>query len=297
MPRLAWVCILALFSSCALAAEPARPVETKTLHNVFRIDDTLFSGDAPDTEAAFRELAQLGVKTIVSVDGSKPAVDLAHRFGMHYVHLPIGYDGVPQVRGEELSRAVQAADGPVYMHCHHGKHRGPAAVGVVCRALKGWSAEKADAFLHEAGTSPDYAGLFRDVRDFRVPSPDELSKRPANFPEAAKTEPLVDPMVAIDEHFDALKAAQKTGWDKASPRPVEVATVLWEDFRELARNPAVEKCDEDFRAKLKAAEESAAALSDLLREPKDAAPIDAAFQRATQSCTDCHKSHRNQRTR
>ncbi len=293
MSRIARVCLLAFFSSFVLAADPAAPVETKALHNVLRIDATLISGNAPDTEAAFRELAQLGVKTIVSVDGSKPAVELAHRFGMRYVHLPIGYDGVPQERGEELSRAVQAADGPVYMHCHHGKHRGPAAAAVVCRALKGWSPEKAEAFLREAGTSPDYAGLFRDAREFRPPGLDELSKRSGTFPEVAKTEPMVDQMVAIDEHFDALKAAQKAGWEKASPSSVEVATVLWENFRELARSPAAQKCNEAFHAKLKTAEDSVASLRDLLRDPKDFAAIDAAFQRANQSCTDCHKAHRN----
>lgn len=279
------------------AADPASPVATDALHNVFRIGTDLFSGDAPENDAAFHELARLGVKTIISVDGSKPRVDLARRFGMRYVHLPIGYDGIPQPRGEELAKAAQAADGPVYVHCHHGKHRGPAAAATVCRALKGWDTGTAEAFLKQAGTSPDYAGLHRDVRAFHPPDAEALAKLPAKFPESAKTEPLVDTMVAIDEHFDALKAAQKSGWNKTpafpAPTPTQTATLVWEQFRELSRDPAAEKLGAGFRTKLAEAEQAADALRKLLRDSMDAAEIDAALQRTAQSCTDCHKAHRN----
>jgi len=52
---------------------------------------------------------------------------------------------ITQTRGVELARAVQAAEaqGPVYLHCHHGKHRAPTAAAVVCRALDGWTADEA----------------------------------------------------------------------------------------------------------------------------------------------------------
>lgn len=267
------------------------------MHNVFRIDAELFSGSAPDSDAAFRELARVGVKTIISVDGSKPNLDLAHKFGMRYVHLPIGYEGLPQARGDELAKAAQVAEGPIYVHCHHGKHRGPAAAATVCRALKGWDAATADTFLKQAGTSPDYAGLFRDVRAFRPPDAEALAKLSAKFPESAKTEPLVDAMVAIDDHFDALKAAQKSGWNKTpafpEPTPMQAATLVWERFRELLRDPAAEKLGADFRAKLTEAEQAADALRQLLRHSMDAAEIDAALQRSTQNCAECHKAHRN----
>ena len=39
---------------------------------------------------------------------------------------PIGYDGVPREQALRMIKAVQVAKGPVYFHCHHGKHRGPA---------------------------------------------------------------------------------------------------------------------------------------------------------------------------
>jgi protein tyrosine phosphatase (PTP) superfamily phosphohydrolase (DUF442 family)/cytochrome c556 len=287
-------------SGVAAGEQPAQPVETAVLHNVFRVDAKLYSGNGPEDEAAFRELSKLGVKTIISVDGSQPKIALARKFGMRYVHLPIGYDGVPQSRANELTKAAQMAEaaGPVYLHCHHGKHRGPSAVAVVCRALDGWSVEKADAFLKQAGTAPDYAGLYRDVRAFRPPTAEELARLPAQFPESVKAEPLVDAMVAIDEHFDALKAAQKAAWREIPGHPdltpAQASTLIWERLRELARDPDTKKRGADYEKMLTESEQSADALRQLLRDPaSEAAARDAAFSRAGKSCATCHKAHRN----
>jgi protein tyrosine phosphatase (PTP) superfamily phosphohydrolase (DUF442 family) len=286
--------------SFADAAEPAKALETKTLHNVFSVEGKLYSGNSPENEEGFRELQKLGVKTIISVDGSEPNVELAHKYGMRYVHLPIGYDGVPEARRAELVKAAQlaAASGPVYMHCHHGKHRGPAAAAIVCRALDGWSAEKADEFLKQAGTSPDYAGLFRDVKTSQSPTAEQLAKLPATFPEKVKPAPLVDAMVTIDERFDALKGAQKAGWREVPGhpdlKPAQMAALLWESLRELGRDPETKKRGDDYMAKMAEGEKAADALRKLLGEPaSDAAARDGAMQAVTKNCTACHKAHRN----
>jgi protein tyrosine phosphatase (PTP) superfamily phosphohydrolase (DUF442 family) len=275
-------------------------VETQVLHNVFKMDAALFSGNAPEDEAGFRELARLGVKTIISVDGSKPNLVLAHQFGMRYVHLPFGYDGLPQDRGVELARAAQIAEaaGPVYLHCHHGIHRGPAAAATVCRALDGWSADEANDFLMQAGTSPDYAGLFRDVRAFRPPAADQLALVKADFPETSKTPPLVDTMVEIDGQSDALKAAQKAGWREVPGHPDEpparTSVLLWELLHELARDPETKKRGEDFTAKLAEGERNADVLRAVLADPtQPEAARTAALNNMNQACVACHKAHRN----
>lgn len=286
--------------SMAGAAEPAQALDTKTLHNVFKIEGGLYSGNAPEDEEGFRELQKLGVKTIITVDGAEPNVELAHQFGMRYVHLPIGYDGVPEARRVELVKAAQiaAARGPVYMHCHHGKHRGPAAAAIICRALDGWSVEKANEFLHQAGTSADYAGLFRDVKAFQPPTAEQLAKLPASFPERVKPPPLVDAMITIDERFDALKAAQKAGWKEVPGhpdlKPAQMAALLWESFRELGRDPETKKRGDDYGAKMADGEKAADSLKKLLEEPAgDAAAREGAVQAMTKNCTACHKGHRN----
>ena len=292
--------LIALCPACALAGELGQPVKTQMLQNVFKLDAAFYSGNAPEDEAAFRELAGLGIKTIVTVDGAKPNVALAHQYGMRYVHLPFGYDGLPQARGVELAKAVQVAKsaGPVYLHCHHGKHRGPTAAAVVCRALDGWTADQAVDFLHQAGTAPDYAGLYRDARAFHPPGKEELARMRADFPETAKTAPLVDAMVAIDQHCDALKAAQKAGWREVAGHPGEApaqtAVLMWELFREAARNPETKERGNDFATKLAEGERNADALRMVLGDAGQSdAARDEALKAMSASCTDCHKAHRN----
>src|SRR4051812_6205480 len=90
-------------------AAPVRPVpvgnreavERPGIHNLFRLSPKLYTGSVPEGEAGFRSLRALGVRTLISVDGARPDVATARRFGLLYVHLPIGYDGCPTPRALE----------------------------------------------------------------------------------------------------------------------------------------------------------------------------------------------------
>src|SRR4051794_27773883 len=85
------------------SVEPV-PIAEPGLPHAFRVSDRIYSGGSPDGEAGFAELERLGVKTIISVDGARPDVDAATRHGIRYVHLPVGYDGIPRERVLELSK-------------------------------------------------------------------------------------------------------------------------------------------------------------------------------------------------
>ena len=273
------------------------PLPSINLHNLFRASPNVFSGNSPDSTAAFAEITKLGVKTLISVDGSKPDVETARKNGLRYIHLPFGYDGVPTNRVAELAKAVQTADGPVYVHCHHGVHRGPAAVAVMCEATAGWTTNQAVAWLKQAGTSADYGGLYRSAMEFRLPEAAEFA-RLGNLPEVAATSSRVETMVAIDKEFDRLKAAQKAGWSKTLNQPdrtpEHAATILWEHFRELARTEETLKRPGDYRAQLSAAEKAADQLRACLRVTQtDGAARDIAFQSVTKTCAACHKKYRN----
>lgn len=288
--------VLALVSALSVA-HAAESIPATNIHNVFRATPKIFSGSSPDNEAGFAELAKLGVKTIISVDGGKPDVAAAKKFGLKYVHLPIGYDGIPTNRVVELVKAAQTLEGPFYVHCHHGKHRGPAAVAVMCEAVAGWSTNVAEQWLKLAGTSPDYPGLYRDAREFRPPTAAELAAV-KQLPEIAQTSSIVEAMVAIDEHFERLKGAQKTGW-KSVPghpdiQPAHEATLLWEQFREMARFSDSEKRPADYRKKLSDSEQAADHFRALLKAAlPDTTKAEDAFKKIGQSCAACHKQYRN----
>ncbi|HEX5218383.1 MAG TPA: cytochrome c [Verrucomicrobiae bacterium] len=283
--------------SNARTNEPAQPVELPGVHNAFRASARVYSGSQPESNEAFAAIAQLGVKTIVSVDGSKPDVEAARKHGLRYVHLPIGYDGVPTNRIAELARLTAEMSGPFFVHCHHGQHRGPAAVAVMCEASEGWTADQAVTWLREAGTSTDYPGLYRAAEQFRPPTRAQL-EAVRELPEVAQTSSLVEAMVAIDAHFDRLKQSQKAGW-KAPPGHADIsprheATMLWEQFREVARTDDTAKRNDDYRTKLAETEQTADSLRKLLRESSDHAVIDAAFKRVGQNCSACHQKYRNE---
>ena len=124
----AFVC----FTWARLCVADPDKLGSEHLPNSYRVTEKMISGGQPDGEAGFRELRDLGVKTIVSVDGAKPDVELAKKYGLRYVHLPHGYDGISDVRLKELAKAVRDLPGTIYIHCHHGKHRSPAAAAAAC---------------------------------------------------------------------------------------------------------------------------------------------------------------------
>ena len=91
------------------AKSVAVKVDAPHLPNAYRIHEKLISGGLPEGDEAFAELKELGIKTVISVDGAKPDLAMAKKYGMRYVHLPHGYDGVPDERGAELAKAVELA--------------------------------------------------------------------------------------------------------------------------------------------------------------------------------------------
>ncbi|MCP4786243.1 MAG: dual specificity protein phosphatase family protein [Fuerstiella sp.] len=126
--------VLPLAGSADRITDPsASQFATLGLENLIRASGRVLCGSEPRGKSAFKTLKKLGVNTIVSVDGAAPQVVLAKQVGIRYIHIPIGYDGVSKEAGQSLTRAVQETDGAIYVHCHHGHHRGPAAAAIACR--------------------------------------------------------------------------------------------------------------------------------------------------------------------
>jgi protein tyrosine phosphatase (PTP) superfamily phosphohydrolase (DUF442 family) len=289
------------------ASRPLGPelgkMEAKGLHNVFRLTDRLYSGSSPDGEEGFRSLQQLGVRTVISVDGARPDVEVARKFGLRYVHLPIGYDGVPPEQALRIAKAVRDLPGPVYIHCHHGKHRGPAAAAVAHLCLDDQcGVETALEGMRQAGADPHYTGLYDAPRDLRRPTREELDRVPNEFPEVAQVPALAQLMVSVDERWERLKLVHVAGW-KTPPGhpdldPPHEALQLLEQYTEAARLPEARDRPETFRAWLTEARKSAEALEQSLRVAKDRGKIneksaEEAFRAVNDSCVRCHAEYRD----
>lgn len=289
--------LLLLCAANALAGDPPgslllRPVELPGVENGLQLTDRIYSGGEPHSEQAFKGLARLGVKTIVSVDGSTPDAETARRYGIRYVHVPIGYDAVGQKAQLALSRVAQEADGPIFLHCHHGQHRGPAAAAIVCVADGAVTADQAKTILEAAKTSRDYPGLWRDVDAYRRPSPE--TRLPA-LVEKAEVESFAAAMAKADRHFDQLKLCRESQWKAPTSHPDLVARqealLVYQQLREAGRHLASQH-DQQFRDWLAESEAAAQRLEASLKSTDDAS-AEKHFAALEASCKQCHAKHRD----
>jgi protein tyrosine phosphatase (PTP) superfamily phosphohydrolase (DUF442 family) len=270
--------------------------DPKGLHNFHKLTDKVTSGAQPEGEEAFRNLKALGFTTIVSVDGARPELELAEKYGLRYVHVPMQYSGVKPEEQLEMAKAVEIASGPVYIHCHHGKHRSPAAAAAVCIDLGLVTTEQGTAFLKTAGTDPKYQGLYRDVAAAKPLPADVLAKASTNFRAYVKPGDLAAAMVDVDLRWEHLKASKAAQWgvpaDSPDVDPPHEARMLWEHYRELARMDESKAHGERFLSLLAEGEAAAVDLENALRA-KDPAAAATAFDRSNKACSSCHKAFRD----
>ncbi|MBA3315431.1 MAG: hypothetical protein M3552_00970 [Planctomycetota bacterium] len=278
----------------------ASKLDVPRLPNAVQVAPTVISGGLPEGEAGFAELKTLGVKTVISVDGMKPDVKGARKHGLRYVHLPHGYDGIPEARVQALAKAVRDLPGPIYIHCHHGKHRSPAAAVAACVTAGLLDETSASGILELAGTGRNYVGLYRDARNARRIDPAQLDALEADFPEVAKLPPMAEAMVEIEHSFDRMKQVAAAGWktpkDHPDVDPAHEALILREQFTELLRSDDVKERPAKFRELLRRGERHGEALEASLHATGSASSLSrakTALDGIAANCAACHKAYRD----
>lgn len=277
-----------------------KPRDYPGLHNVVAYHEAFYSGSVPEGEAAFDSLAGMGIKTIISVDGAETEVDKAEARGMKYIHLPIGYNGFDEKRKVELVRAVRdsMAQGPVYLHCHHGKHRSAGAAGAVAVSLGWMTNDAAIARMKVSGTAPTYTGLYACTASAGMLSKDVVDSINGDFPAIQRPKGTTKAMVDIDIAMENLKAIEKAGWKAPADHPALVpapeAGKMADLLRFLENDPRTLAKPADYLAFLKENNARATKLEDMLAAGEtDAAKLSAQFKLVAASCKDCHTKYRD----
>ncbi len=285
-------------SPAAASASVGVPVTgLKSLENVFRVGDRVLSGAAPENEQAFEELQALGVKTILTVDGSAPDVKQAEAHGMRYVHIPVTYAEVTPEQQLEIAKAVRDLPGPIYMHCHHGKHRGPAAVASAEVLLGTMTPEEGVAFMKLAGTAANYTGLYACVAGAKPADKAAIDGVPSDFPSVAKPAGLVAAMVNVDVAFDHLGAIRAASWAVPTEHPDLVpaaeAGQLADNLRFGSQSEEARDLGDGFGEKLAAALAQASALEQKLLSSASKEELEANYKSLQSSCKSCHSEYRD----
>ncbi|MBK7645101.1 MAG: cytochrome c [Planctomycetes bacterium] len=278
-----------------LAAE--KPVDYPGVHNLVAYAPALYSGSVPEGDSGFDSLARMGIKTIISVDGADPEVELASRHGLRYVHLPIGYNGMERARALEIARAAKELPGPIYIHCHHGKHRSAGAAGSTAVLLGLSSTEHALARMQVSGTAANYTGLFQCVKDARPVDEPTLHSVSGEFASVYRTTDLVKSMVHIDDALEDLKAIEKAAWKVPSDHPDLVPAAeagrLADLLRQVLDEPQAKDKPADFRELMLASSHKAEVLEEGFTANLEGAELGKRMKALVASCKDCHTKYRD----
>jgi protein tyrosine phosphatase (PTP) superfamily phosphohydrolase (DUF442 family) len=282
-------------------AQQPHLIDLDGVPNACRIHAKLICGGQPDPASGFEALYRLGVRTIISVDGAKPNVTGAKQAGLRYVHLPHGYDGIPNRRRHELAKAVRDLPGLVYIHCHHGKHRSPAAAAVAAVGADLITTENAQAVLSLAGTSRDYRGLWQSVAE-ATPLP-QLDQLVVQWQESVDVPPLASRMVQLEQSLDRLSKIEAAGWQAPQQHPdlspEHEALMMREQLSELLRPDTLPDRPARFRRILEHSRESARLLQKQLGVVGDAPSqpqrlgLSKTLAALRDDCIRCHRQYRD----
>jgi protein tyrosine phosphatase (PTP) superfamily phosphohydrolase (DUF442 family)/cytochrome c556 len=286
-----------------VALEPRKPQELPGLHNVFELSDDIVSGSEPHGAEGLQAIHAMGVKTILSVDGKEPDAEAAAALGMRYVHIPIQYSGFSDGELAEITKTFRELEGPFYVHCFHGKHRGPAAAAVGRVVLDGASRETAIGEMKQyCGTSEKYEGLYREIAITPFPSAQESGSFAFDFAPVHRPEGMVGVMVQMSRAYDNLVELDKRAWALDPEHPdidaLNEAVQIRQAFESAQELAQVVAGPDDLREWMAQSLVESRKLTDALERMRAGtaeagAEAGASFQLLKQGCNDCHAAYRD----
>jgi protein tyrosine phosphatase (PTP) superfamily phosphohydrolase (DUF442 family) len=173
--------IAALFSLIAPLAVSAHedaelePVSETILlsarvHNFDKVTDHVWRGAVP-SDKSLEKIASSGINTIVDLrmdgDGSEHEAKTAQSLGMHYLHIPMGFN---QPSDEQihtfLKTVLDPNSGAVFVHCRQGADRTGTLCAIYRRLVDGISYDEAYHEMRKHHFKPFLAAMKKTVQDF-----------------------------------------------------------------------------------------------------------------------------------
>jgi protein tyrosine phosphatase (PTP) superfamily phosphohydrolase (DUF442 family) len=205
------------------------------------LDTLIYRGAAPIHQEEFRYLAEMGVKTIISVDRAQPDRKAADSAGLRYVHIPIGYGKIERDAELDFLKAVRTLPGPLYVHCHGGKYRVGAMSALYRIADEGWTNDSAWQEMLNLGGKDAYPGLNYSVLTFAPPTREELAKHVFDPDKPPAIPKLAGQMGEISHLYEEMEKFSSMSRDTLEMEAITLA--LEERFLEIDRLKLCETCD------------------------------------------------------
>lgn len=246
------------------------------------LTETVLVGPRPDQNLV-ETLKNLGVQKVVSVDALPPEASLWGD-AIQVRHLPLGYRSISRQDQLRLAQELSKGNGKIYIHCHHGKHRAPAAALTALRSLGQLNPSEANEWLDRCGVA--YEGLRTVVAEATAAESHQIeSAMPLEVTCPTKT--LSRLMAEVDDVWDRLKKVPSPDDPNAQTQPEDASQLV--DLLRLASTTAG-PVEAEYHQQMKAAVDLANQLEIRVRAGESAAPIRAALRK---SCRSCHQSFRD----
>jgi len=193
--------LLLLVASTAAAAEAvsSRPSEWAvavagtSVQNLYRVEDGFYRGAQP-TADGFKELAGLGVRTVLDVSGGGDEA-LLKGGALKLVHLPMNAFGLRDDRVLEALRVMaDPSNRPLMVHCQHGADRTGALVALYRVVVQGWTKERAVEEMNRGGYH--HSSLWRNLDRYVMKADVDRLRQALKLNVAAPSAPETVPVVA-----------------------------------------------------------------------------------------------------
>jgi protein tyrosine phosphatase (PTP) superfamily phosphohydrolase (DUF442 family) len=164
--------IFSLAASLTLASAGATP-QSENLPNFQKVDDHVYRGAQP-TNSGFKDLAELGIKTVVDLrdigehsqaDERKVVTDL----GMRYISIPM--QGMSTPKNEQVAAVLRLLNDttgePVFVHCKRGADRTGTVIAVYRISHDSWENKRALSEAKSYGMSVFERAMQHYVTDYK----------------------------------------------------------------------------------------------------------------------------------
>jgi len=158
-----------IFTGCTTnwVAERGFPQDHQIV-NLDKVNPKLYRGAQPNRNG-LAYLQSIGVRNVVNLrdDAFPDEKDTVEALGMTYLPFPMSGVVTPtKKRVDEILAAIEATQGPVFVHCQFGCDR--TGTIMACQRIRsGWDNAKALAEAEAYGMSPLLPGLKHFIKEYK----------------------------------------------------------------------------------------------------------------------------------